>query len=63
MEWTPDDRSLVIAGENRQGKTGIFRVDAASGRVVSIVLTPGEQPKIPVRWRAVIGHISTTSAT
>ena len=55
MEWTPDDRSLVIAGEDRQGRTGIFRVDAGSGRVVPIVLTPGEQPTIPVRWSAVIG--------
>ena len=39
--WSRDGRSLVAAARDRQGRNGIFRIDAQTGEFTNIVYGPG----------------------
>lgn len=39
--WSPDSRTLIAAARDRQGKNGIFRIDAQTGEFTNIVYGPG----------------------
>lgn len=39
--WSPDGRALVAAARDRQGKNGIFRIDAQTGEFTPVVDGPG----------------------
>ena len=54
MEWAPDNRSLILAGGDFRGRTGLYTVDIESGRTTPIVRTDGEQVVMPAKWRAVV---------
>jgi dipeptidyl aminopeptidase/acylaminoacyl peptidase len=47
FDWAADDRSLIAAGGDQSSRTGIFRIDAATGHTTPLVLTPGEQVDLP----------------
>jgi Tol biopolymer transport system component len=38
--WSPDDRQLLVASRDRQGRDGIFTVDVVSGAVSPVVIGP-----------------------
>ena len=39
--WSPDGRSLIAAARDRQGRNGIFRIDAGTGELTNLVYGPG----------------------
>jgi Tol biopolymer transport system component len=39
--WSPDGRMLIAAARDRQGRNGIFRIDAQTGEFANIVYGPG----------------------
>ena len=39
--WSPDGRTLIAAARDRQGRNGIFRIDAQTGEFTNIVYGPG----------------------
>jgi Tol biopolymer transport system component len=41
--WSPDNGSLLVNGKDKQGATGVYRIDAQDGGVVPVVLNePGQ---------------------
>jgi hypothetical protein len=55
LEWEPADRFLIATGSDRRHGLGVFRIDAGTGETSPLVLTPGEQPTMEMRWGSVIG--------
>jgi hypothetical protein len=47
FDWAADDRSLIAAGGDRTGRTGLFRIDVETGATTVVALTPGEQVDLP----------------
>jgi Tol biopolymer transport system component len=43
FDWAPDDQALLVAGADRNGRTGIFSVDVRTGQSSPVVLTPDER--------------------
>jgi Tol biopolymer transport system component len=41
IRWSPDTRSFVLKGNDLKGREGVYRVDAQSGEIDLIALTPG----------------------
>ena len=39
--WSPDGRTLIAAARDRQGRNGIFRIDAQTGEFTNVVYGPG----------------------
>jgi Tol biopolymer transport system component len=39
--WSPDGRTLITAARDRQGRNGIFRIDAQTGEFTNVVYGPG----------------------
>lgn len=64
FDWATDGRSLVAAGGDRTGRTGLFRIDVDTGRTLALMLTPGEQVDLP-RFSAPLteGRTPTGSVT
>ncbi len=60
FEWTSDSRSIVAKGQDRQGRAGLFRIDARTGEVATIVLQPGQPaPETfwpPMAWGRRLSH-------
>jgi len=42
FEWTSDGRAIIAKGQDRQGRPGLFRIDARTGEVTTIILQPGD---------------------
>ncbi len=42
FEWTADGRAIIAKGQDRQGRPGLFRIDARTGEVATIILQPGQ---------------------
>jgi Tol biopolymer transport system component len=41
--WSPDGESLMVSGSDKQGREGIYRIDARTGDTTPVILaTPGE---------------------
>lgn len=40
-QWSPDGRFFIVAGRDRNGRNGIFKVDSQSGDTTSLVMGPG----------------------
>jgi len=38
LRWSPDSRWFAVAGRNRRGRYGLFKIDAESGALTTIVL-------------------------
>jgi Tol biopolymer transport system component len=41
IDWAPDGRSVVVHGEDRKGRNGIFLIDVGTGAISPIALKPG----------------------
>ena len=41
LNWSRDGRSLLIGGRDSKGRTGVFRMDAQTGRTSMVVATKG----------------------
>lgn len=39
-QWSPDGQRLVVSGKDARGRDGIFAIDANSGQVTPVVLSP-----------------------
>ena len=52
FRWAPDGRSFAVWGNVLRGRYGIYRVDAQSGDVSPLVVSPGEFTEVvaPLVW-------------
>jgi Tol biopolymer transport system component len=41
IRWSPDSQSFALKGDDLKGRAGVYRVDAQSGEINLIALTPG----------------------
>jgi hypothetical protein len=57
FDWAADDRSLIAAGEDQTGRTGLFRIDVETGAATPLVLTPGEQVDLPPNGSITADHV------
>ena len=49
--WSPDSGSLLVNGKDKQGRAGVYRIDAQDGGVVPVVLIdPGGQNVSASAW-------------
>lgn len=39
INWSPDGRSFLTGGTDLKGRSGVFRIDSATGEVVAVVMT------------------------
>jgi Tol biopolymer transport system component len=50
MSWAPDSRALVTGGTDLKGRDGVFRIDARTGEVETIVLLPQDYANSYPQW-------------
>ena len=50
MSWAPDGRALVTGGTDLKGRDGVFRIDARTGEVETIVLLPQDFANSYPQW-------------
>jgi Tol biopolymer transport system component len=48
VRWSADGRSLLVAGQDFKGRTGIFRIDAQSGQISAILTEDRQRISAPV---------------
>lgn len=49
INWSPDERSLLTGGTDLKGRSGVFRIDSATGEVMPVVMTEGGNNSYP-QW-------------
>ncbi len=47
-QWWPDGRSIVVAGNDKQSRVGIYRIDAQTGEVTVLVQEEGNNYRFPM---------------
>src|SRR5262249_24220257 len=47
--WSPDNGSLLVNGTDKQGQTGVYRIDTQNGNAIPVVLNDRGGQKVSVR--------------
>jgi Tol biopolymer transport system component len=50
--WSPDDRYLMIVGQDKKGRRGVFRVDPSSGTTTLVIAAAGGADDVFAGWTA-----------
>jgi len=50
--WSPDDRYLMVVGQDKKGRRGVFRVDPSSGATTLIIAAAAGADEVFAGWTA-----------
>lgn len=48
--WSPDGGSLLVNGTDKQGRAGIYRIDAQTGAAAALILNRDAGPVVALAW-------------